>query len=241
MRPDEMPRSASSRRKEGLTSGHRSDRLLRMEIPECILDVIRNQVRGGYDDREAILLTIAEWYGAELGIDESVTRVDDIAPETLAAVRAAIDAAFAKHAEDMRSWPAVTDCDRLAKAFLALDQIGILALENCGADLDDGILRACHVDLDREEAGAPKSRGYCFFHQQDVMRAVAGTGLMLAYGTFEEADPQKPAAQKTQEIGQVVVATLRAHGFEVTWNGSPGSRIALPGFRWQRRGSAAGA
>jgi hypothetical protein len=65
------------------------------------------------------------------------------------------------------------------------------------------------------------------------MSAMDGTGLTLAYGTFEDDDAERTRADKTQEIGRRVGAACAAHGLEVQWSGSPDASISLPRFRWQ--------
>ena len=53
-------------------------------------------------------------------------------------VSAALDSEFAKLAAEQHSWPAVTDCDRLDEAFLAINSRGVIALQNAGYTQSDG-------------------------------------------------------------------------------------------------------
>lgn len=129
--------------------------------------------------------------------------------------------AFAAHLEAQATWPTRTDNDRLTDAFRTLDASGIVAREdfaccqNCGAtEIHDEILDT-----------AP-ARGYVFYHGQDGERAAGGGSLWLAYGSLGE-----PTAT---EIGEEVVAALRAQDLRVDWSGSPGQRIHVT-FGWARR------
>jgi hypothetical protein len=145
------------------------------------------------------------------------------------AVSAAIDTAIADWEAEKGTWPAVTDCDRLDSAFAALNQRGVIALQNAGYTQSDG------YDDFREAYGEhpnPKSvRGYCFYHGQDLQGAVHGKGLFLAFGP---ADPKDETTGGT-EVGNMVREELERVGLTVEWDGTFDKRIQLPEFVWQRR------
>ncbi len=124
------------------------------------------------------------------------------------------------------TWLPVTDCNRLDTAFDALNEMGIIALHNAGYTISDGISDVAEVSVrsDRE-----KVKGYCFYHEQDVERAVNAHGLMLAYGDIADTVRGK------REIGELVKAELERQGFIVEWDGDEEQRINLPGIVWQRR------
>lgn len=125
-----------------------------------------------------------------------------------------------------RQWPAVTDCDRLDKVFYALHEQGICALANAGYTMSDG-----HSDVAEAVANAPDGHyaGFCFYHGQDVERAIEGHGVMLAFGDL--ADDEARGVR----VGQVIAEALRQTGFAVDWDGSTRTRINLPAFDWKRR------
>ena len=74
-----------------------------------------------------------------------------------------------------------------------------------------------------------KVRGYCFYHEQDLARAVDGFGLGVAFGDLAGTDSGK------REVGQLVKAELERHGFVVKWDGNPDIKIDIPQIVWQRR------
>ena len=76
-----------------------------------------------------------------------------------------------------------------------------------------------------------KVAGYCFYHWQDVERAVAGDGLHLAFGPTDAKDEETHGV----EVGNIVTAALKEAGLQATWNGSFNTRIFLPDFDWKRR------
>src|SRR5262245_61433879 len=89
------------------------------------------------------------------------------------AMVAAVRNEFRKKTVAEASWPEVTDPDRLSSAFKTLDAQGICALQNTGLTQSDGYEDVRHASA----ASSGKYRGYCFFHGQDLQRAIAGQGL----------------------------------------------------------------
>ena len=126
-------------------------------------------------------------------------------------------------------WPATTDCDRLDRAFRDLHEQGICALGNAGYTMSDG-----YSEISEATANPPPGhyKSYCFYHGQDIERAIEGGGIMIAFGALND-DPVASVA-----VGKVVCERLRREGFEVEWNGSFETRISLPKFLWQKRTGA---
>lgn len=110
---------------------------------------------------------------------------------------------------------AVTDADRLERAFDALTARGIVALMKAGDTLADGW-------ADVAGARGEADRGAVFYHAQDAERVAAGEGLWLAFGAFTAE------AAATVAIGQEVAAMLAEHGLEVAWDGRADTRLHLP-------------
>jgi hypothetical protein len=54
-------------------------------------------------------------------------------------VRELVEAGVARQKAKQKSWPKVTDCDRLDQAFAALRSEGILAIHNAGMTASEGI------------------------------------------------------------------------------------------------------
>lgn len=145
--------------------------------------------------------------------DESMLR-DSAAPE------------FAKKIEAEMKWPKITDCDRLNTVFNALDKQGVLCLHNAGFEMSDG-----HTEAFETMSKLPKGRyfGYCFYHGQDVERALAAQGLMLAFDHVNGDVPDK------LKVGLALKAELERAGFALEWDGTSDQRINIPKFDWKRR------
>ena len=171
-------------------------------------------------------IKIAVWSGF-YGPDDVQQMIDDIleddADEEM--LRSAVAPEFDRKAVEELTWPEVTDCDRLDRAFDSLNQNGIIALHNAGYTMSDG-----HSDVGDElhQRGRSAVRGYCFYHGQDLERAVGGRGLSVAFGDLD-AEP----APKV-EIGKLVKQALEAEGLVVQWNDDPEKRIDVK-LDWKRR------
>ena len=184
------------------------------DTDKYILEAIRNWVWSGFYDAT-----------------EVQEMIDDILEEDAdeAMLRAAVAPEFEKKRAAEASWPAETDCDQLDETFAALDAQGVIALHNAGYTMSDGISDVAEVLHERGRSGV---RGYCFYHGQDVERAVAGGGLWIAFGDVDDVPLQKT------EIGKIVRAELEKQGFRVEWDGDPETRLYLPDLNWRRRSPA---
>jgi hypothetical protein len=187
-----------------------------MPLSPATLREISAQVRGGFEDRGRILEIFCEERYAPGELDPTE-------------VEAAVDDAIAAHEAEKASWPEVTDCDRLDAVFEALNRRGIIALQNAGYTQSDG-----QDDVREVYCGTPDAQhivGYCFYHGQDLERAVEGGGLSLAFGPVHPQDEQT----KGLEVGRRIVEELRRAGFQPQWNGTFNERISIPQFDWKRR------
>jgi len=182
------------------------------EIDQYIFEAIKTQVWSGFYTPEEVQRIIDDLL--EEGADEAWLRAS-VLPE------------FERKAVTEGSWPPVTDCDRLDAAFDSLEEIRILALHNAGYAMSDGHEDAAAI---LEESGSHRYVGYCFYHGQDVERAISGGGLLIAFDHVYGEVPEKAG------IGHAVQAALEAQGLTTEWNGDAEMRINLPNFDWKRRG-----
>lgn len=144
-------------------------------------------------------------------------------------VSATIESEFAKWESEKETWPEVTDCDRLDKAFDEMNSRGVIALQNAGYTQDDGCVECreiyqCHYDK-------ASVVGYCFYHEQDLERAVVGGGLHFGFGPIDPKDEQTIG----REVGNIVREELEKAGLKVDWDGTFDKRLSVPELVWQRR------
>ncbi|MFE7174478.1 DUF6891 domain-containing protein [Streptomyces sp. NPDC057616] len=189
----------------------------REQVPE-LPDGVRTQVeervrvrlRCGYDTRKVL---------AEIAEDHLVD--GDVRPVSPAQARRLVDRLWLERVAEQRTWEGVTDPERVALAFGALEETGITARENFTC------CRGCGLaEIGAEREGA---RGFVFFHQQVTEHAAQGHGLVLHYGGFDGS------AATTTAVGREVVAALTAAGLSTRWDGSPDAAIEVDPLIWRRR------
>jgi hypothetical protein len=175
---------------------------------------VRLQMAARFDPEDVIAERAREIYELE----------EKDEPALAAILREAADA----DARERATWPEVTDCDRLDRAFDALDAEGVLARQNFSCCQRCGSGEMFDLVHDEREMGRALD-GYVFYHAQDTDSVVAGGSLHLRYAGMGDG-PGDTAA-----IGRRVVEALRAEGLEASWDGRPDRTIELPSFAWKRR------
>ena len=161
------------------------------------------------------------------GLEYGVFTEEKLSPER-GPVEAVVRERFARKMDEEERWRAMTDCDRLTACFESLTQSGVLALENAGYTISDGWEEFDEaVERHWRPAGA-WPRGGCFYHGQDLERALRGEGLNIAFSAPSGSDDDGA------RLGAEIVAALRAHGLTPHWEGSAKKRIHVA-LDWQRR------
>lgn len=187
-----------------------------MPLPEETLRDIDSIVRSGFESRDRVIEIFTEEMYAP----------GDLDPEEIAL---ATDLAIKAWEEARKTWPAVTDWDRLDQVFQELKPKGVICLHHAGHTQSDGYEDFEAALRSHRDPGAV--RGYCFYHSQDTMRAVQGEGLYLAFG------PAQPVLERTEGpvIGRLIASALTEAGLPVKWDGSFESRLFIPQFDWKKR------
>src|SRR5262245_49216644 len=114
------------------------------DTEKYILDTIKTCVWSGFYDEDDVQQVIDDVLEEEA--DEEMLRAA-VAPE------------FEKKAAAERTWPAETDCDRLDQAFETMNASGIIALQNAGYTMSDGLDDVGELVHER---GRKNTKGYCF-------------------------------------------------------------------------------
>jgi hypothetical protein len=193
-------------------------------LPDELKALLARFLAEGFDPAETLPSRAAEYLEGEYHAGQ----IEALAPALLAEV-------VREHQKDQRTWPAVTDCDRLDAAFEELNSLGIMARHhwyccgNCGSS-------AMPHEFDRlggEWEGVPII-GYAFYHVQDTEAAVEGYGICLGYGATECATTEAEYERKSLAIAATVCEVLRKHGLSVEWNEQIEKRI-LVRVDWKRR------
>jgi hypothetical protein len=177
-----------------------------------IREWIARAVNGGFESDEDIIRTAAEMMEDEHPDEDFEFLIRRVLAEELK-----------RHRAHARTWPETTDCDRLDRAFAALEQQGIAARQNFTCCQNCG-----HAEIWEECDALPRARGYTFFHMQDTESAAEGQGLYLAYGATADSDEARIA------VGHAVVRALTDAGLSPQWNGEINRRISVP-MDWKKR------
>jgi len=118
---------------------------------------------------------------------------------------------------------------RLRKVFDILNKEQIIAIDFAGYTLDDGFDEVGEVFRFMKENDIPR-KGYCFYHQQDIERAM-DESIRCLYLAFHSMNGDKQVAF---EVGKRIVELLVENGFDVTWDESIDSRIMINDFWWDK-------
>ncbi|STD58931.1 DUF6891 domain-containing protein [Empedobacter falsenii] len=140
-----------------------------------------------------------------------------------------IEAEWQSMLNETKTWKSPTDIERLIAAFDELCDQNIIALHNAGYTTSDGEYEVVDVERKLQDNGIV-SDGYCFYHEQDLSRAIAKEYPSL-YIAFQKVDNEDDDV--TIAVGKKVVEVLKKHQFEVDWNESPTSKILIPNFKWE--------
>lgn len=141
-----------------------------------------------------------------------------------------IDEEYQKLLAESKQWTNPTDTEKLIKAFDELCDQNIIALHNAGYTTSDGEYEVVEVERELRE-NEVESDGYCFYHEQDLARAIdpENPSLYIAFQKVDNSDEET-----TIIVGNKVAEVLKNNGFEINWDGSAKRKIEIPGFKWQQ-------
>ena len=188
------------------------------EDQQFIFDSIYTQVRSGFYSLEDIQNNTIEEI-EDNGFEDEIS--EDWAYKQINAVNEEL-------LKESESWGENTQTNRLIAAFDELAESKIIALHYTGYTMDDGEYEVIEVERTLNDNNE-KSEGYCFYHGQDLERAIRGDGLNIS---FQKINNESDVVSK--EIAKKIVAVLEKHDLKVDWNGKASSKILLPEFKWQR-------
>ena len=108
---------------------------------------------------------------------------------------------------------------------------GVVAIERAGYTMSEAWLLVVE-ESERQKANGERTHGAIFFHEQDIESGVAGHGLMLAFGAFDDGPDHGPLSHA---LAVDDCRTLRRHGVRCDWDGDLNRRLAVAPFSWSRR------
>jgi hypothetical protein len=184
-------------------------------LSKSVADYVRLLVAGGFEEPDEIVSIVVESFEDEDGADELPALVERLTDEAIQA-----------HLEAQKSWPEVTDCDRLDNALDELTGAGIVCRQHFQDDGADA--EGCIGAEMRAEAKYVKVRGYAFYATPETTKAVEHGTLRIDYGAVAKGKAALVA------VGREIVETLRRHGLTTAWNGRGDTALQVR-LDWKRR------
>ena len=116
---------------------------------------------------------------------------------------------------------------KLEKAFSSLAGEKIVAIHNCGFDIEEGVADAFElfVHLNNNKF---KAEGFCFYTFEDVEDALWDDKLKITFGDFENDE------NKALEIGKTVFRYLKEENFDIDWDETINNQIEINPFKWDK-------
>lgn len=116
---------------------------------------------------------------------------------------------------------------KLESIFNDLASENIIAIHNCGYDIEEGVADAfeLYVHLINNKFDA---QGFCFYTFEDVEEALEDKILRITFGDFENME------SKALAIGEIVKKYLQNADFNINWDGTVNNQIEINPFKWDK-------
>ena len=116
---------------------------------------------------------------------------------------------------------------KLENVFVSLSVENIVAIHNCGYNLEEGVGDAfeLYVHL-RNNQLTPD--GFCFYTFEDIEEAILDNKLKITFGDFENDE------QKALKIGKIVSKYLKNENFNIDWDETIYNQIVINPFKWDK-------
>lgn len=114
----------------------------------------------------------------------------------------------------------------LEEVFIKLASKNIVAIHNCGYDIEEGVTDAFELFVHLKN-NKYNPIGFCFYTFEDVEEAIEESKLKITFGDFEN-NPTKAL-----EIGKIVFNTLKEANFTVNWDETINNQIEIS-IKWDK-------
>ena len=116
---------------------------------------------------------------------------------------------------------------KLENAFCKLASESIVAIHNCGYDIEEGVADAFELFVHLNNNNL-KAEGFCFYTFEDVEDAIEDARLKITFGDFENNE------EKALEIGKTVSKYLKDENLEIEWDETVNNQIEINPFKWDK-------
>jgi hypothetical protein len=186
------------------------------EIKQEALEQLELDVKFGFENEEQLFESLREMFYDEDDFDENW-------------LRHKISEKYSKHQIESADWTHPTDFERLAETFDELIKERIVCLHNAGHTKSDGE-GDCIETIERLDELGIKAIGYCYYHSQDLGRAVDPEIRNLYLGFDSPAQDDNGALL----VANKIVDKLKENGFQVNWPGTIDQRIGIENIDWKK-------
>ena len=186
------------------------------EIRNEALEQLELDISFGFENETELYDSIRDMFYDEEDFDEDWLR------QTIAEK-------YSQHQKDSANWTRPTDFERLDQVFEALIMQKIVCLHKAGYTKQDGEGDCMEIIEKLQEHGI-KALGFCYYHAQDLARAVNKDSRSLLLG-FDSATQDDGEAL---QVANMIVTALRECNFEVNWPGTVDQRIEIQNLDWRK-------
>ena len=116
---------------------------------------------------------------------------------------------------------------KLEDVFVKLSSQGIVAIHNCGYDIEEGVNDAFELRVHLLN-NKFDSQGFCFYTFEDVEDAIFDEKLKITFADFENNET------KALEIGKIISKYLKDEGFTINWDETINNQIEINPFIWDK-------
>lgn len=116
---------------------------------------------------------------------------------------------------------------KLEKVFIKLAWEGIVAIHNCGFDIEEGVSDAFELEVHLANNNY-NAVGFCFYTFDDMEESIWNGILKITFGDFENNQ------DKALEIGNIVKKYLESENFTINWDGTVNNQIEINPFKWDK-------
>ena len=186
------------------------------DIKNEALEQLELEIGFGFDNEQELFESIRDIFYNEDDFDEDW-------------LRKTISEKYNQRQKKSSTWIRPNDFDRLAKSFDQLIRDKIVCLHKAGYTKQDGE-GDCMETIERLNELGIKAIGFCYYHSQDLARAVDKDTKNLYLGFDSPTHDDNMALQ----VANKIISTLKENSFEVNWTGTVDQRIEIKNIDWQK-------
>jgi hypothetical protein len=189
---------------------------MKAEIKQEALEQLELDIKFGFENTEEIFDSIRDMFYEEEDFDDDW-------------LKQAIAQKYDQHQRNSLKWTHPTDFEKLALAFDDLIKEKIVCIHKAGYTKSDGE-GDCMETIEKLNELGVKAIGFCYYHTQDLARAVDPDIRNLYLGFDSPVQNDKEALA----VANKIIEKLKSHGFTVNWPETVAERIEIKNIDWKK-------